>query len=75
MDEGVDLSSWGFSSYGAQVSYDPETFTFTFTRATTEPLEPRSTVTVTINLNEPPGFGDVAGNRAPTYTFTFTTGG
>jgi hypothetical protein len=71
-----DLSSWGFpTSAETRVSYDPETFTFTFTRVTTEPLEPRSTMTLTVNLNEPPGFGDVADNEAPTYTFTFTTGG
>jgi hypothetical protein len=70
-----DLSSWGFpTSAETQVSYDPDTFTFTFTRVTTEPLEPRSTMTLTLNLNEPPGFGDVADNEAPTYTFTFVTG-
>jgi len=70
-----DLSSWGFpTSAETQVSYDPATCTFTFTRPATDLLSPNTTCTCTVNLNEGPGFADVTDNEAPMYTFSFTTG-
>lgn len=75
MQDTGDLSSWGFPlSADSVVSYDSETWTFAFSRYTTEPLQPNTTITLTVNLNEPPGFVDIAGNKAPMYTFGFTTG-
>lgn len=72
---------WSLSSSGGfplssetEVTYDPVTCTFTFTRTSTDLLPPGSLITFTINpQGYEPGFIDLEGNPASTSTFSFTT--
>lgn len=73
--------SWSLSASGGfplgpatRVDYDPATYTFTFTRTTTDLLPAQRLITFTVN---PPEYGmhfrDLSGNPAPTTMFSFMT--
>jgi len=65
----------GFDIEGVEPEHSTDGKTFTFTRRNSGPLEPNSTITVTVNPLEPPGAGfrDLAGLPAEPHSFSFTS--
>lgn len=74
--EPMNLSNWSVNYGGLgdfDIGYDASSYTFVFTRTTPGSLLSNWTYTVTVNQGDEGGFVDLAGNRAPTTYFSFTT--